>query len=168
MKEYIQTAAVRSPHGLSGELRIHPFAEDHTHFYDLKEVVLEKNGLRRVFCVENVREARGELLLKLRGIDNPEDARLYSGFSLLVPRGSAARLQDGEVYTADLIGLRVVYENEECGVVESLVEGTQALLLEVECVDGKRRLVPYLKGVFVGDVDLASGTLQLLRKDLVQ
>ncbi len=168
MKEFLTTAVIRKPYGVKGDLKVRPFSDDISHFFKLKEVTVEKDGIEKHLEIERVQDYQGEVLIKFKGLDNPEDAKLYSGFNVLVPRNLASGLKKGEVYTADLIGLVLMHNGEESGVVESLIEGAQALLLEVKCTDGKYRLVPYLKGVFVGEADLEKGTLELLKKELVQ
>jgi len=48
------------------------------------------------------------------------------------------------------------------------MDGAQALLLEVKTSRNDRlHLVPYLKGVFVDDVDVEKGTMRLLRPELL-
>ena len=130
--------------------------------------------------------------MKFKGIDSPEDARFISGWDILVPRQQASKLGKGEVYIADLPGMKLVYEKEEvgdCGFVGKTddanggdanevrsevvgevvgtIEGAQALLLEVLALDGKKYLVPYMKGIFVSDVDLDKGTIKLLKRELL-
>ncbi len=106
--------------------------------------------------------------MKFKGIDSPEDARFISGWEILVPRDQASRLEEGEVYTADLQGMKLVYDNEEVAEVVSVMDGAQALLLEVKTPrNDKLHLVPYLKGVFVDDVDVEKGTIKLLRLELL-
>ncbi len=168
MKQVLTTGIIRSPHGVRGFLKVHPLAEDFSHFFKLKEVTVEKNSRRKNLVIEEIQHFNGELLIKFEGIDNPEDAKLLSGWEILVSREQASKLGKNQIYIADLIGLKLLYDNEESGEVVSVMEGAQSLLLEVRCKDSKIRLVPYMLGIFVDDVDLENGTLKLLRKDLVQ
>ena len=117
--------------------------------------------------IEQVFNHSSELLVKFKGIDSPEDARFISGWDILVPREQASKLGKGEVYIADLLGMKLVYENEEVGEVVATIEGAQALLLEVLALDGKKYLVPYMKGIYVSDVDLDNGTIKLLKRELL-
>ena len=48
------------------------------------------------------------------------------------------------------------------------MDGAQTLLLEVKTSrNDKLHLVPYIKGVFVDDVDVEKGTMKLLRLELL-
>ncbi len=167
MKQVLATGIVRAPHGVKGFVRVKPYSDDFKHFFSLKEVTLQREGKSRKVEIEQVQNHSGELLVKFKGIDSPEDARFISGWDILVPRQQASRLGKGEVYIADLPGMKLVYENEEVGEVVSTIEGAQALLLEVLALDGKKYLVPYMKGIFVSDVDLENGTIKLLKKELL-
>jgi len=168
MKQVLATGIIRSPHGVRGYVKVHPFSDDFEHFFRLKEVVLQRGDKTRTEVIESVQSHSGELLVKFRGIDSPEDARFVSGWDILVPRNQASKLGEGEVYTADLQGMKLVYENEEVAEVVSVMDGAQALLLEVKTSrNDKLHLVPYMKGVFVDDVDVKAGTMKLLRPELL-
>lgn len=167
MKQVLATGIVRAPHGVKGFVKVRPFSDDFEHFFSLKEVTLQRDGKSRKVEIEQVQNHAGELLVKFKGIDSPEDARFVSGWDVLVPREQASRLGEGEVYTADLPGMKLVYGDEEVAEVVSTVEGAQALLLEVLAKDGRRYMVPYLKGVFVDNVDPENGTMKLLLRELL-
>lgn len=168
MKQVLSTGVIRSPHGVRGYVKVHPFSDDYDHFFSLKEVTVKRGEKTRRLEVEKVQEHSDELLMKFRGIDSPEDARFISGWEILVPRDQASRLEEGEVYTADLQGMKLVYDNEEVAEVVSVMDGAQALLLEVKTTRNDRlHLVPYMKGVFIDDVDVGKGTMRLLRAELL-
>ncbi len=167
MKQVLATGIVRAPHGVKGFVKVKPYSNDFDHFFSLKEVTLQREGKSRKAEIEQVLNHSGELLVKFKGIDSPEDARFISGWDILVPREQASKLGKGEVYIADLPGMKLVYEKEEVGEVVATVEGAQALLLEVLALDGKKYLVPYMKGIFVSDVDLDKGTIKLLKRELL-
>lgn len=168
MKQFLATGVIRSPHGLKGFVKVHSYSDDTAHFHQLKEVVLEKAGKQRKEEIENIVDQGSMLLVKFKGIDSPEQARFLSGWDILVPREKASRLKKNEVYAADLVDMKLIYGDEEVGTVVSFMDGPQALLLEVRCLDGKIRIVPYLKGIFVDDVDVLNGTMKLLNRGLVE
>lgn len=168
MKQVLATGKIKSAFGINGKVKVFSYSGETDHFFCLSSVILEKNGRRREVEVESVERHFGELLVKFKGIDTPEDAKALSGCDILVPREQASRLKNGEVYAADLIGMKLMYDNQEAGVVLSVSEGSQAVLMEVECSDGKRRIIPLLRDVFVESPDVEKGTIKLLMKELVQ
>ena len=168
MKQVLATGVIRSPHGVKGYVKVHPYSDDFDHFFKLKSVTIQRGDKTRILEVEQVQSHSDELLMKFKGIDSPEDARFISGWEILVPRDQASRLEEGEVYTADLQGMKLVYDNEEVAEVVSVMDGAQALLLEVKTKKNDRlHLVPYMKGVFIDDVDVEKGTMRLLKAELL-
>lgn len=168
MKQILATGKILSTHGVRGFVKVRPYSDDTSHFHKLKNVSVQlKNGQLRELEVEEVKNFTNDVLIKFKGFDTPEDIRIFSGCDLLVPRENAARLGKGKIYTADLEGMKLIYDKEEAGTVVSVVEGAQSLLLEVLCNDGKKHMVPYMKGIFVDDPDVENGTIKLLRKDLI-
>ncbi len=99
-------------------------------------------------------------LMKFKGFDNPEDARVLNGRHLMVPRKWAAPLKKGQYYVADLIGCALVHDGEHLAEVVSSVDGAQAVMLEVRSPDGSLYMVPYLKE-FIGEVSLEDRTIEL-------
>ena len=168
MIQVLATGVIRSPHGVKGYVKVRPFSDDFDHFFTLDEITVQKGDKARRLSVEKVQEHSGELLMKFKGIETPEDARFLSGWDILVPREQASPLAEGEVYTADLQGMKLVYDNEEVAEVVSVLDGAQSVLLEVKTSRNDRlHLVPFMRGVFVDDVDVEKGTMRLLRLELL-
>ncbi|ACL71938.1 ribosome maturation factor RimM [Thioalkalivibrio sulfidiphilus] len=98
------------------------------------------------------------VVMKFQGCDDRDAAAALMGQEIAVWREQLARLPKGEYYWADLVGLEVVTTGgESLGVVDSLFEtGANDVIV----VKGDReRLIPYVRGEFVRDVDLEAGTL---------
>ena len=168
MRQVLATGVIRSPHGVKGYVKVRPFSDDFDHFFTLDEITVQKGDKARRLSVEKVQEHSGELLMKFQGIETPEDARFLSGWDILVPREQASKLAEGEVYTADLQGMKLVYDNEEVAEVVSVLDGAQSVLLEVKTSRNDRlHLVPFMRGVFVDEVDVEKGTMRLLRLELL-
>lgn len=168
MKQFLATGSIRSPYGVKGFVKVFSYSGKTDHFKKLKEVTLEKNGKTKTLEIESVQVRSGDILVKFLGIDSPEEARFISGWDILVPREQASKLEKGKIYLADLENMRLLYDNEEVGVVESVSEGPQAALLEVRAKDGKIYIVPLLRGIFVDDIDVQNGTMKLLKRELLQ
>ena len=168
MKQVLATGTVRSPHGVNGFVKVRAFSDDHRHFLSLKEATLSRMGKEKHVEIETVQLHGDDILMKFKGIDSPEEARFISGWDILVPRDRASRLGKGEVYTADLIGVKLIYGGEEAAEIVSTMEGAQALLLECRTPDGKLHLVPFLRGVYVDKVDVEAQTMELLLKGLLE
>jgi 16S rRNA processing protein RimM len=93
------------PFGVRGEAKV----ELHTDFPD------RFRSLKRVFVgpahaamqVERSRRHGGQVLLKLAGVDRPEDVERLREQDVLVPRSEAVTLPEGHYYLSDLLGIEV-------------------------------------------------------------
>lgn len=167
MDEELVIGRVRTAHGVRGELKVESISGETDHFRSLEKVTLVRGDRRHELDVEAVRVAHRTVLLKLAGVDSPEEAKRWRGFEIVVPRGQAAPLREGEYYYGDLVGLRVVCDGAERGVVADVWEGGQTVLLGIEVADGSQRLVPF-EAAFVGDVDLEAGSLELTTVEVLE
>jgi len=134
---------VVTAHGVRGEMRIEPLSDNPARFRTLKMVLLR--GEERV--VVSTRPHGTMVLLKLEGIDTPEQVRLFRGEYLQIRAESAAPLPKGVYYHHQLIGLRAVTTDGQ-----DLGEIVEILALEpndVYVVTGARGevLIPALKDV---------------------
>lgn len=100
------------------------------------------------------------VVLRFDGVNERDGAAAWMGRTLAIDRDWLPELDDGEVYWADLIGLEVVNrQGETLGRVARLFE-TGAN--DVVVVQGDReRLIPWVRGRFVDEVDLTSGVLRV-------
>lgn len=150
---------VRTSHGIKGNIKVVSLSGQREHFLPLKQVTLRKEGWESLYQVEEVKSSETLLLMKLRGIDSPEEAKRLAGAEILVPRKQAAPLEEGEFYQADLQGCRVVHGGEVVGVVKSIFQGGAADLLEVVTDEGAY-LVPF-QSQYIGDIDVKGKNLHL-------
>ena len=177
---------VCGPHGVSGKMSFESSSGQYEHFGRMAEVALRngKTGESRACKVEAVEIGSFSSFIKLEGIDSPEEARKYTRWEIVVPRGYASRLGEDEWYVEDLKRCSLYYEGEDglrtiVGTVTDVLEGGSGDLLEVALAedcdfldghvrftsDGKARtvLVP-LSGEagFIGAVDVRKKMIQLM------
>lgn len=150
-----------SPFGVQGFLRIHSYSGETDHLFSLKDVTLALKDERRPARIDEVADVPGGVAVLISGCAGPEDAKRWTGWDVLVPRGEAAPLQPGEYYVTDLVGCSLVYGGQPKGLVRSVMEGGSAPLLEIGLADGRTALVPF-RNEFVGAVDTRGRTIELL------
>lgn len=99
------------------------------------------------------------IVAHIEGCDDRDVAAALVGCDIAIVRSQLPRAEAGEIYWADLIGLKVVtLEGVELGVVDHLLE-TGAN--DVVVVRGEReRLLPYVEQV-IREVDLDGGLLRV-------
>lgn len=109
------------------------------------------------------------LVVRMQGCTERNHAENIAGSEIAVPRSELPELREDDYYWHELIGL-VVQTNYEgqlkvLGVVSSLMETGANDVIVVQgkgceaALDQRERLIPYLPGQVVLDVDLKNGTL---------
>lgn len=112
----------------------------------------------RQTAIEWVREHRGRLLFKFRGIDSIAAAEELAGWEVRVPLSERRELPPGEYYQTDLVGCQVVdaSSGSTLGVVTGWQNYGAAPLMEVDAgAPGPPLLVPFARSICV-EVDLAA------------
>ena len=173
--DHVAIGRLGAPKGVRGDLKVSSYSGESAHFYRLETVELrprpgtDRGGSPpRRLRVIRVEGEGPSLTLAFEGYATPEAARALTGLELVVPREAASPLGPDEWYIDDLVGLSLVAEGKKLAVVVSVIEGGAEPWLEVRRVAGEGlSLVPFRK-VFVGEVDLAAGTIELLAPWLLE
>ncbi len=165
--EMLAAGVVTATHGLKGELTIRSFSGRIDHIAALAEVLLRRGGEERRVRLLSVRPKPPNAVMKLDGVDSPEQARRYVGFEIWLPREAAAPLAEGEYYMADLCHCGLFFGDERIGEVRSVMEAGASPLLEVRDLRGKTLLVPFVER-FIGEVDVREGKIQLRDDEIVR
>jgi len=115
------------------------------------------------FAVESASVHKGQLILKLEGVETAEEAEGLRGYWVMVPRDQAKRLPRGSYYLYQLVGLTVYDTNgEEIGEVEEVITSSanDVYLVRGEGVKevSGELLVPAIKAV-VKKIDVEGGRM---------
>jgi 16S rRNA processing protein RimM len=113
----------------------------------------------RELRILDVKERKKQLLLKLDGIDGPEEASSLSGSLLTIREVELAPLGEDQYYRFQLVGLNVYDDSGRAigSVVDILDTGeTQVLVVS----DGGGEVLVPLVSDFVTQVDLKAGQIQ--------
>jgi 16S rRNA processing protein RimM len=183
---YVSIGRLGAPKGVRGDLKIHSYSGESAHFRRLKEVELRgkdaATGAPRTIRARVLRvEGEGpSLTMAFEGYPSPETARVLTGMDIVVARALASPLRPNEWYIDDLVGLALVSAGTKAATVLAVIEGGAEPWLEVEVTaaatgpgapsgppkPGHRAIVPFRKE-FVGQVDLAAGSIELLVPELL-
>ena len=157
-------------HGIKGWLRVHPYTDRAESLLEFPAWWLAGGAGEKepepVVIDAGRRQGRG-LLVHLAGVDDRTAAEALRGRKILVGAGALPALGEGEYYWHQLEGLEVWCQDEAgeqlLGRVAYLIETGANDVLVVHgspgSIDDRERLVPYLPGDVVRDVDLAAGRL---------
>jgi len=160
VKDELIIGRVRGAFGTAGEIKVESLSGETAHFTALRVVDLRRASGPESFRVESVRTTHRAVLIKLEGVDTPEDASRLRGAEIVVGRKKAARLEPGEYYYGDLAGLGVTLDGQTVGRVVAVLESGAHSLLEVTLSAGGNALIPFVDQFF-GEVNLAAGQIEL-------
>ena len=154
MKEkdkWMSIGKIVAPQGLKGNIRIKPSSDFPERF--------TKPGKRWIQKTDEspteIKLTKGMLIpgksiyiLSIEGVSNRSSAEQIIGWSLVIPIDSRPNLNSDEYHYFDLIGLEARRGSKKTliGYVTDLIKGGNDLL-EIELVEGKKVLVPFVKEI---------------------
>jgi 16S rRNA processing protein RimM len=151
----ICVARIGAAHGVRGAVKLWTFTED-PFAVQAYGPLTTKDGARH-FEVATAREAKGHLVVTLKGVATREDAERLNGLELYVAREKLPDTDEDEYYHADLIGLAAVNAaNEPLGRVIAIHNFGAGDIIEIEPPYGATMLLPFTNAV-VPTIDLAAG-----------
>ena len=101
------------------------------------------------------------VILKFKGIDSLNDVEKFRQKSLYVTRANAVRLRKDEYFIADLIGLKVIdEENKELGTLEDVMVTGANDVYVISLLNGKELLLPAIKQCIL-NVDMENQCMQV-------
>jgi 16S rRNA processing protein RimM len=156
---YLSVGFLRRPHGVHGEI----IMDLHTDFPERM-----KSG-RKLFVGEehrpmtltSVRPHQAGLIVKFNGIETPEEAGMYRNQWVFIKAKDAPPLPDGQLYQHELIGFRIVDENDHLlGELVDIIETGANDVYIVRDDSGREILLPNIPSVIL-DVEVDSRTMRV-------
>jgi 16S rRNA processing protein RimM len=159
-------ARIGAPHGVRGAVKLWTFTEDPL-AVDAYGPLVTKDGARQ-FDLTSAREAKGHLVVTLKGVATREDAERLNGVELYVAREKLPVTEEDEYYHADLIGLAAVDSaNAPLGRVIAIHNFGAGDIIEIAPPQGTTLLLPFTNAV-VPTVDLADGRVVIELPDEIE
>ena len=161
MEDLFQVGIITSTHGVKGEVKVYPTTDDVKRFKKLKDIILDTGKEHIALELESVKFFKQMVILKFKGIDTLNDVENFRQKSLYVTRANAVRLRKDEYFIADLIGLKVVdEENKELGTLEDVMLTGVNDVYVIKLLNGKELLLPAIKQCIL-DVDMENRCMQV-------
>jgi 16S rRNA processing protein RimM len=129
-------------HGLNGWLKLNAFNPSTEALFPGAEVFLERGGRQSVHQIEASSRYKKQFLIKLRDINNIEDAARYVGSTLAVGEATLEALPPRQYYHYQVVGFKVVHQNGDLiGTISSTMSTPGG---EIYVVQGaaKEHLIP--------------------------
>ena len=159
MTKYLEIGQIVNTFGIKGMVKIKPFTDDINRFDKLETIYIENRKGRKEYEIEEVKYHKNMVLMKLKGIDTPEEADLLRQSYLLVDRRKEEPLEEGVYYIVDLLGLEAYTdEGQLLGKIDDIFNTGSNDIYVVKDELGKQILLPGLPEV-LKQVDLESGKI---------
>ncbi len=161
MTDRFQVGVIASTHGLHGEVNVFPTTEDPERFKKLKKVILHtQRGEELLLDVVSARFFKKFVIVKFKQFNDINEVEKFRGCELTIDRADAIKLNPGEYYCADLIGLSIVDEDgNELGVLSEILQTGANDVYEMTKKDSDEKVyIPAIKDC-VREIDVDSGKI---------
>ncbi|MCR3756032.1 MAG: ribosome maturation factor RimM [Sodalis sp. Psp] len=157
-------------YGIRGWLRVLSSTDDTASIFDYQPWFIKKTSEWCQIELESwKRHKHQDLIIKIRGIEDRENATLLTNYEIVVDASQLPNLDNNEYYWKDLIGCRVVTTSGyQMGTVIDLMKTgsndvlvVNANLKNAFCTTVQEKLIPFLYGQVIKDVDLTTHIIKV-------
>lgn len=167
--EKIIVGKITGVYGVKGWVKVYSYTEPRDSIVDynpwyLKQAPSESGAWREV-RVEQGRTQAKTVVARLEGCDDRDEAMLLAGSVIAIAPEQLEALSENEYYWRDLIGCRVINQQDiELGVVQSLMEtgANDVLVVKADDREAREHLIPWTMGQAVIAIELKQ---RLIRVD---
>lgn len=181
--EKIKIGKIVNAVGLKGEVKVYSYAGENDRFEKLDRIIAgssqsgsgqsgsgQEGGAKRAACkkpqsdmefeIEKVRYQKNMVILKLRGVDDRNQAEALKDMDVFITEDDLEELPDDTFYVRDLIGCQVVDINDgkKLGVVSDLIQNSAQDIYQIDLAEGGQALIPAVEQ-FIKNVDIESKTI---------
>jgi 16S rRNA processing protein RimM len=144
---HLAIGKVLKPWGLKGAVKVHSYAESFESFLRISELRAQGKEGPIVLPLEDAKRHEKGILLKFKGRDCVEDVEALVGLTLYMDKKELPRLEEGEYYWYELIGMEVQTDSgRPVGTLEEVLDTGNHDVYVVR--QGEREvLVPAVRGV---------------------
>ena len=173
MEDFLRIGVITSTHGLKGEVKVFPTTDSPKRFLEVENVILKTNKGDIETKITGVRFFKNLVIVKFDAFDNVDQVQNMHGTDIMIARADAQPLEEGEYYIADLIGCKVVVDEEsvancknllkdgrELGTVKDVLQtgANDVYVVQTFVNEPKEVLLPVIKDC-IKNVDIEAGII---------
>lgn len=161
-KKLIEIGECRKPHGIKGDLQLYLYQEGQTVLHVGMKVHVRRENEESFEDTITALRGLNHSILGLKSIQTRDEAEKTLPIKILVDRSDFPKVDDGEYYLCDLIGLVVkdFQSKEILGTVRSFYENGQQVVLEILLNNNDIIDIIFINQ-FVPEVNLEKGYLEV-------
>jgi len=165
--DYIKIGNIINTHGLKGELKIKSYSDfDAQRYQKGKTIYINYEGLYLPFCVASYRMHKGFPLVSFENAQDINAVEKYKECMIYINAADRQSLKKGEYYRDELVGLKVIDEQQNLIGIVSAVEETcpGQSRLRIKREEQKDGLVPFIP-VFIKKVDMEQKIITIHKEE---
>lgn len=157
--EQIVVGRITAPHGIKGWVKVYSYTDPMERILEYAPWQIARGASVTSLALEAGRRQGKGVVVKPEGCEDRNQAASLQGFEIRIDKRRLPALSEGEFYWHQLERLAVVtVTGEVLGEVDHLMEtGANDVLVvkpTASSVDERERLIPFVEGRIVTDVDL--------------
>ncbi len=158
--EFLVVGKLRKPHGVRGELIMSVWTDFPERL--IPGALLYVGDDHQPHTIQRIRWHRQDMLIAFDGFENREQVDEFRNLILSVRTDERPELDDGEYYTYQLLGVKVIEDATEklLGTVESIIETGANDVFQVRSSDGVELLLPDIESVILS-IDIQKGEIRV-------
>ena len=154
MTSELEIGQIVNTFGIKGEVKVKPFTDDIKRFDKLKKINIEQKNSKKEYEIENIKYHKDMVILKLKGIDQIEQAELLRNSYLKIDRNEEEPLEENTYYIVDLLGLSIYTEEGILlGILDDIYNTGSNDIYVVKDSLGKQTLLPAIQDV-IKEIDI--------------
>ena len=151
MEQFLRIGVITRSHGVHGEVKVFPTTDSPERFEEVSRVYIRSPRGDIEAEVEGVKYFNNLAIVKFSCFSNPEEIQGYAGADVMISRADAQPLEEGEYYIGDLIGCRVVADEDsescpgtELGILKDVLQTGANDVYVVKTRSGGEILLPVI------------------------
>ena len=152
-QRFLEAGQIVNTHGIRGEVKILPWCDGPEFLKAFRTLYIDGTA----YPVEQARVQKTMLLVKLKGVDDVSAAQTFKNKTVSIDRTSA-KIAEGRVFIADLIGLPVFADGAEIGTLSDVLSGPAN---DVYVVNGEHEYMIPAVSEFLEDVNPDEGYIKV-------
>ncbi len=162
LEDMFRIGVITEPHGIRGEVKVYSTTDDPMHLKKVKKVLLHPmKGEDKELTLQKVRVNGQFLILQFEEFTDRNAVETLRKAELYVARKDATPLQNDEYYISDLIGLKIVDEDDkELGKLTEVLPTGANDVYEIAMLSGETLLLPAIKQCVL-EVNMQEGYMKV-------
>ena len=149
---------IGAAHGVRGDMKVYPLTDFPDRFNTIKKAFIDDKEIDIVSTLYQ----NNFVVMKVKGVNSREEVARYTNKLLKINRSDVPPLNEGEYYSFDIIGLKVINQDDVVlgEIIEILKTGSNDVYI-TKTPEGKQLLIPALKKV-VTEINIEEGFMKVI------